>query len=413
MDALVAEVGRGINARLAELTPELTDWFTEMIPEFRHDETVRQLMVASTSSNLAAILDVLIHSIPIESISVPPAAAEYARRFAQHDLSLEALLRAYRLGEHRVSQWAIGILGGLEDIDTADALAAMSEVNERLSRYIDQVIEGLIDIYESERRRWGSRTGAARGAQLRAVLENEGLSEASAEDLLGVPLGFWHQAAIVWVAAGTPDAEGLLQAGNRVLNDVSGRTPLTMLADDLTMWAWVSAPAAPSLDGTEIRCRLEAQPALRVALGAPGHGLAGFRASLREAARARRLAETTDGSGAQLVMFDDVAVAALLTDHPEDLRNWTQRVLGALAAGDANSAELRRTVQVFLQQGGSFTEAAALLHLHKNTVHYRVKKAEQLRGRPLAEDRLDVEVALLVCDALGVGSPAQTGRDTS
>ena len=112
-------------------------------------------------------------------------------------------------------------------------------------------------------------------------------------------------------------------------------------------------------------------------------------------------------------MFDDVAVAALLTDHPDDLRNWTQRVLGALAAGDANSAELRRTVQVFLQQGGSFTEAAALLHLHKNTVHYRVKKAEQLRGRPLAEDRLDVEVALLVCDALGVGSPSQTGRDTS
>ncbi len=107
VDALVAEVGRGINARIAELTEELTDWFTDVIPEFRHDETVRQLMVASTSSNLAAILDVLIHSIPIESISVPPAAAEYARRFAQHDLSLEALLRAYRLGEHRVSQWAL------------------------------------------------------------------------------------------------------------------------------------------------------------------------------------------------------------------------------------------------------------------------------------------------------------------
>lgn len=419
MDALVAEVARDINSRLAPLTDELTGWFTEVIPEFRHDETVRQLMVASTSSNLVAILDILTHAIPLESISVPPAAAEYARRFAQHELSLEALLRAYRLGEHRVSQWAVEVLGRLDHIGTADALAAVSELTERLSRYIDQVVEGLIDIYESERRRWSSRTGAARSAQLRAVLDNESLSEASAEELLGHPLGVWHQAAIVWVPAGTTDPEPLFQAGNRLLNDVSGRTPLTMLADDLTMWAWVSTPARSTLEAAEVRSGLAAQPALRMALGAPGFGLAGFRASLREAARARRVAETADptpalaGAGGQLVLFDEVALAALLTDHPDDLRNWTARVLGGLAADDANSAELRRTVQVFLQHGGSFTEAAARLHLHKNTVHYRVKKAEQLRGRPLAEDRLDVEVALLVCDALGIGSPSQRIRDSS
>jgi PucR C-terminal helix-turn-helix domain/GGDEF-like domain len=417
VDAVVAEVARDLTSRLPALTDELTGWFTEVIPEFRTDEAVRQLMVASTSSNMVAILDMLTHAIPLESISVPPAAAEYARRFAQHELSLEALLRAYRLGEHRFSQWTVEALGRLPHIGTADALAAVSEFNERLSCYIDQVIEGLIDIYESERRRWNSRTGAARSAQLRAVLDSDSLSEPSAEELLGVPLGVWHQAAIAWVATGTSDPEPLLQAANRILNDVSGRTPLTMLADGLTLWAWVSAPTRPALDGPELRSRLAAQPALRMTLGAPGAGLAGFRASHREAVRARRLAETAGGAG-QLLVFDEVAVPALLAEHPDDLRNWTARVLGGLCADDPNSAELRRTVQVFLQHGGSFTEAAARLHLHKNTVHYRVKKAEQLRGRPLTDDRLDVEVALLVCDALGLGSPgfgsaAQTGRDSS
>ena len=49
-------------------------------------------MVASTSSNLVAIVGMLAHSIPIEQITVQAAAAEYARRFAQHNLSLEALL---------------------------------------------------------------------------------------------------------------------------------------------------------------------------------------------------------------------------------------------------------------------------------------------------------------------------------
>lgn len=413
MDALVAEVARGIDARLSELTDEMTGWFTEVIPEFRHDETVRQLMVASTSSNLVAIIHMLTHAIPLESISVPAAAAEYARRFAQHDLSLEALLRAYRLGEQRFSQWAIDVLGGLDHVGTADALAAIGELTERTSCYVDQVIEGLIDIYQTEHRRWSSRTGAARSAQLRAVLENEGLTESSAQELLGMPLGVWHQAAIVWVPAGTPNAERLLQAGHRLLNDVSGRTPLTMLADDQTMWAWVSAPARLALDGPDIRSRLASEPTLRMALGAPGQGLAGFRVSLREALRARRVAETTTSAGGQLAVFDEVALAALLADHPDDLRSWTARVLGDLAAGDANAAELRKTVQVFLQHGGSFTEAAARLHLHKNTVHYRVKKAEQLRGRPLADDRLDVEVALLVCDVLGVGSPAQGSADSS
>lgn len=413
VDALVAEVARDINARLQPLTDELTGWFTEVIPEFHHDDAVRKLMVASTSSNLVAILDILTHAIPLESISVPPAAAEYARRFAQHELSLEALLRAYRLGEHRVSQWAVEVLGRLEHVDTHDALAAISELNERLSRYIDQVIEGLIDIYESERRRWSSRTGAARGAQLRAVLDNEGLSQASAEELLGLPLGVWHQAAIVWVPPGTPDSEPLFQAASRLLNDVSGRTPITMLTDDQTMWAWVSTPARPALDPVELRSGLAVGSALRMALGAAAFGLEGFRASHREAARARRLAETANGAGDQLVLFDEVALAALLTDHPDDLRNWTARVLGGLCAHDTNSAELRRTVQVFLQHGGSFTEAAARLHLHKNTVHYRVKKAEQLRGRPLSEDRLDLEVALLVCDGLGLGPPSQQNRDSS
>src|SRR3954447_24408710 len=72
----------------------MTAMFINIIPEFRHDQAVQRLMVASTSSNLSAVLDLLMLGISLEDISVPPAAAEYARRFAQHDLSLEALLRA-------------------------------------------------------------------------------------------------------------------------------------------------------------------------------------------------------------------------------------------------------------------------------------------------------------------------------
>ena len=55
---------------------------------------------------------------------------------------------------------------------------------------------------------------------------------------------------------------------------------------------------------------------------------------------------------------------------------------------------------MFLAAGGSYIQAAARLHLHKNTVHYRVRKAEELLGRPVGEDRLQVEVALLAASLL-------------
>ena len=397
VDTVVGEVARLIDADLPALTAQMTDWFVEVIPEFRHDDAVRRLMIASTSSNLVAIVDMLAHNIPSDRITVPAAAAEYARRFAQHDLSLEALLRAYRLGEHRFGQWALQQVARL-DVDTPTALAGIAELTERTNRYIDQVIEGLIDIYESERRRWDSRTGAARAAQLRVVLENDNLSTRSAQDLIDVRLDGSHQAAIAWVDLDTSDPGRALQAVSRVLQAHTGRAPTTVLADDRTMWAWTTG-ASPRLDAAQLRDALPAAGAPRVALGAAAPGLEGFRSTYREALRARAVMEACPALG-PVVAFDDVAVAALLTDHPAELQGWVRRVLGGLADETDTARRLRETVQVFLQTGGSFTEAAARLHLHKNTVHYRVRKAEEIRGRPLTDGRLDIEVALLACDLL-------------
>ncbi len=396
VNAVIADIARAIETELPAGTAEMTDWFVEVIPEFRHDETVRQLMVASTSSNLIAIAGMLAHSIPIEQITVPAAAAEYARRFAQHNLSLEALLRAYRLGEHRFLEWSIAALDRLDGVPTHLALGAMSELSRRLNSYIDQVIEGLIGIYETERRRWDSRTGAARAAQIRLVLESDSLPEESARQLLGVPVAGWHRAAVAWLSADVPGPPGALRAAARLLQEVSGRAmPLTMLADERTLWAWVTHPAPCVLDVALLHKSLACGPdGLRIALGAQGSGLAGFRTSLREAIRARAVAETAEDRDLRVVDFDDVAVAALLTDRSDDLQSWIGRVLGPLAADDPGARQLRDTVRVFLDCDGSYTQAATRLHLHKNTVHYRVRKAEELCGQPLAAHRLDVEVAL-------------------
>jgi DNA-binding PucR family transcriptional regulator len=62
---------------------------------------------------------------------------------------------------------------------------------------------------------------------------------------------------------------------------------------------------------------------------------------------------------------------------------------------------LRETLRVFLGTGSSNKAAADQLHLHINTVKYRVNSAVKRRGRPITDDRLDVEVALLLCHWFG------------
>ena len=82
-------------------------------------------------------------------------------------------------------------------------------------------------------------------------------------------------------------------------------------------------------------------------------------------------------------------------------REWVAEVLGDLAVDDENDARLRETLHVFLSSDGSYKLAAERLNLHSNTVKYRVGRAVARRGRAIGADRLDVELALLLCHWYG------------
>ena len=398
--ALVSEAARGVNARLPELTAQLTGLFVEVIPEFRHDVAVQRLMVASTAANLSAIFDMLALAISFDNIAVPPAAAEYARRFAQHDSSLEALLRAYRLGENAVLQWMISELANRE-LSSAEALAATGRIAALTNAYIDRLTEGLIDIYETERRHWEERSDATRVAAVRTVLTTEALTISSAEEMLGLALRGWHLAALAWVVPGGAKAQ--LRVVGRLLAEAGGRRPVTVQDDAETVWAWMSFPGRPDLDTQRLAERMAEHPQLRIALGEPDTGLVGFRTSHEEAVRAREIAEiTAQSSRQQLYHYAPLALASFLVDRREDVHRWVGRILGELARDEESMARLRETLQVFFEAGGSYNDAAARMHVHKNTVLYRVRKAEEILGRPITDGRLSIEMALLACDQLAV-----------
>jgi DNA-binding PucR family transcriptional regulator len=95
------------------------------------------------------------------------------------------------------------------------------------------------------------------------------------------------------------------------------------------------------------------------------------------------------------------------------VRAWVIETLGSLADDDDQHSMLRDTLHVFLHEGGSFKTTAERLTLHKNTVQYRVRKAEESLGRPVGEDRLNVALALLACQWLGAAVLRQAGAARS
>ncbi|MFJ1758805.1 PucR family transcriptional regulator [Amycolatopsis sp. NPDC088138] len=117
-------------------------------------------------------------------------------------------------------------------------------------------------------------------------------------------------------------------------------------------------------------------------------------AQARHAAAVSRPAGSLVTSAAELTGF-----GALVSGLDPALRTaFRERVLGPLLGLDRGSGPvLLDTVAAFLDCDGSWARAARALHVHVNTVHYRIERAEELLGRDLSrlDDRLDLRAALL------------------
>ncbi|MFD3441596.1 PucR family transcriptional regulator [Streptomyces sp. NPDC058685] len=145
-------------------------------------------------------------------------------------------------------------------------------------------------------------------------------------------------------------------------------------------------------------CRPEAP--LHAGLSLPTHSAADLRSALAQARYALAAARSTAPCTASVTAVEDLSsLPSLLAGVPADVRTaFSARTLGPLARSDsASHTTLRKTLEVFLAHNCSWSRTAQALHLHVNTVHYRIQRIQALTGRDLnrLDHKLDLHAALL------------------
>jgi hypothetical protein len=110
-------------------------------------------------------------------------------------------------------------------------------------------------------------------------------------------------------------------------------------------------------------------------------------AAVREAGHALTLAAARPEPMAVAGPDDLATHCALLAHVPDDMRGiYVRRMLGPLRTHDArHRTELEQTLDVFLQCSGSWSRSADRLHIHVNTLRYRIARIAELTGRDPTE----------------------------
>ncbi len=314
---------------------------------------------------------------------------ETARLLAERFLTAERLPRAVgddylllpintRAG-HRIASWFLVCEGGSpgeEAQETAYELAALAGLErarlEEGRRVERRLIAELLDL-----------AGPADPAEVQARMRT-----------CGIPPGQPYVA----VAAAVTDVAHPGEVGRMVLEELVDRAAATTGSEAIALVP-ASDELVAGLRAAARRLTPGDRPGLTIGVSGIGQGAAALAGVIEEARHTRKMAELRTGGPAQVVSSDEIhSFALLLATVPDGVRrSFRDRLLRPLYAYDAeHHSDLVHTLETFLDSSGSWNRCAAELHVHVNTLRYRIRRIEELTGRDLGtlEHRVDFFLAL-------------------
>jgi hypothetical protein len=366
----VAELGRRLLERVDELATELTEVIRRAQPFYRGRLVGVEDLRASVRDNLAHILSQL-SGKPMPGLEPPRATG---RRRAEQGVPLAVILHAYRVAGKFI--WAALLA---EAADDEVATTALLHAGSELWLIIDTHSGSVTDAYRDAVAERAYSDTQTRNAMLDVVLrgdQGDGSRLWDSATTLRLP----HHGTFVVVVARPPrpGAESIPRAEEAL------RRRDVQSAWRVEVDAHLGVVALTPRVGIDRLCDLLTELTTGpVGVSAPYPSLDQTPAALRQA----RLAYATADPGShELVRYERAPIPILLASAPDAAGGVAQAILGPVLALPAIECEvLLGTLRVWFAEQGATSIAATKLHLHRNTVRYRLKRVEDLTGRSLAE----------------------------
>ncbi|MGO2112084.1 MAG: PucR family transcriptional regulator [Pseudoclavibacter sp.] len=272
---------------------------------------------------------------------------------------------------------------------------------ERISQLLFEVLTPFSDgadiAYWEEDERWIRSAAAARDEAVRSLLGGGDLDLRQTSHVLGYEIADRHHVAFVlWLSEPDPaDTTHLQRMGRGLVEQLGAAQSVLIPVGQSELWLWAGAASEISVP-PEMK-----QPSFAggIAVGRAGRGLVGFRSSHAQAQETVRVTRDNPRFVGRLAAFDDVNMAALLTRDLPAAQAFVRDELGLLARDDPQTADLRQTVLAYFECRRSPQAAAAKLFVARNTVVYRIRRAEEILGRSVDERGAELWAALRLMEA--------------
>ena len=134
----------------------------------------------------------------------------------------------------------------------------------------------------------------------------------------------------------------------------------------------------------------------RLTIGVGDRRFGNLRSTVEEAEHALRIGRSRPDQVSVVAHHELASHVLLLSGLPEDVRAaYRDRLLGPLRAYDtAHRSDLEATLEAFLACSTSWTKCAEMMHVHVNTLRYRIARIEELTGRDLSDLETQVDLFL-------------------
>lgn len=250
------------------------------------------------------------------------------------------------------------------------------------------------------------RAGADVERRLRADLLSTALEGHEGAAYALERLGIAEQAVVVLAAAADESGEGLDGASDR-------QAQRQRLADAVAMHLAAVHPLACSalLNGTiygllpvrsedtgeaqavrlanDFLARIGTKAAVQIGIGRVASGPRGVIQSREGAERALRVRLEHGSAGPQVALFRDIHIESLLLELRDRMSTGDEQATGPVArlfdADQANDTRLVETLRAWLDALGDVALAAAALHIHPNTLRYRLRRIAEVGEMDLGD----------------------------